>query len=221
MQYGSKNKILMKKGAEASIFLEHWQERKVLMKRRIVKKYRFPELDKKIRTRRTIKESQLIHDAKKAGVPTPTILMVDLNNSNIAMEFVEGLQIKQVLNNLTPDERQILSKKIGELIGLLHSNSIIHGDLTTSNMILTPSDDIVFVDFGLGEKTTELEAKGIDLHLMKRALQSTHFIHAEDCFQAVLEGYSRQVGGKITKEVSEKIDEIEMRGRYISERKHD
>lgn len=219
MHYGLKDEMLIKKGAEASLFLEDWQGMKVIMKRRFPKKYRLPEIDEKIRTYRTIHESQLLHYAKEAGVPTPTIFMIDLVDSNIIMEFIEGKQVKQILNNLSSEKRQSLSRHIGELIGRLHSNEIIHGDLTTSNMILTPSDKVVFVDFGLGEKTVELELRSVDLHLMKRAFQSTHFRYAEECFNAVLEGYAKVVGCKVAKKVLKKISEIEKRGRYISERR--
>ncbi len=211
--------MLIKKGAEASLFLEEWQGQKVVMKRRLPKKYRLPEIDRRIRSYRTIHESQLLHHAKQAGVPTPTIFLIDLANSNIIMEFVEGKQLKQILEQLTPDERRDLNRHIGRLIGQLHHDGIIHGDLTTSNMILTPSGKVVFVDFGLGEKTVELELKGVDLHLMKRAYQSTHFRFAKDCFRAVLEGYSLVVGSDEAKRVLIKIREIEQRGRYISERR--
>lgn len=211
--------MLIKKGAEASLFLEEWQGQKVVMKRRLPKKYRLPEIDRRIRSYRTIHESQLLHHAKQAGVPTPTIFLIDLANSNIIMEFVEGKQLKQILEQLPPDERRDLNRHIGRLIGQLHHDGIIHGDLTTSNMILTPSGKVVFVDFGLGEKTVELELKGVDLHLMKRAYQSTHFRLAKDCFRAVLEGYALVVGGDEAKRVLDKIREIEQRGRYISERR--
>jgi len=214
-----KHNMLVKKGAEASLFLEDWQGRRVIMKRRLPKKYRLPEIDEKIRTYRTIHESQLLHYAKEAGVLTPTIFMVDLVDSNIIMEFVEGKQVKQILENLSSAERQSLSRHIGGLIGRLHCNNIIHGDLTTSNMILTLSGKVVFIDFGLGEKNIELELKGVDLHLMKRAFQSTHFRYAEECFTAVLEGYAKVAGVETTKKVLGKISEIEKRGRYISERK--
>lgn len=218
MHHGLGDNLLIKKGAEASLFLEDWHGQKVIMKRRLPKRYRLPEIDKKISTYRTLHEAQLLHFAKQAGVPTPTIFMVDLTDFNIIMQFIEGKQVKQVLNNYSSRERRSLSKYIGEHIGLLHRNDIIHGDLTTSNIILTESGKVVFLDFGLGEKTIELESKGIDLHLMKRAFESTHFRYAEECFSAVLEGYTRVVGEKMTKRVLEKISEIEKRGRYISER---
>ena len=96
---------------------------------------------------------------------------------------------------------------------------MIHGDLTTSNIILDNTGKIVLVDFGLGEKSEELEAKGIDLHLLKRALQSTHYVHAEDCFANVIRGYSQVLGTEAAKDVLEKIAEVEKRGRYVDERK--
>jgi TP53 regulating kinase-like protein len=211
--------LLIKKGAEASLYLADWHGRKVIMKKRLPKKYRPSKLDEHIRTYRTIHEPQLMHEAKKAGVPTPTIFLVDLKNATIIMEFIEGKQVKQLLSEVTKRERQSLCLKIGELIGRLHEYGIIHGDLTTSNMLLDSEGKIFFVDFGLGEKTKELEARGVDLHLMKRALQSTHFRFTEECFDAVIRGYSKVLGAETVKNILDKIKEIERRGRYVAERK--
>ena len=86
-------------------------------------------------------------------------------------------------------------------------------------MILSPEGKIFFVDFGLGEKNSELEAEGVDLHLMKRALQSTHYQFWEECFRNVLCGYSSVMGSEAAEKVYEKIKEIERRGRYVEERK--
>jgi len=160
-----------------------------------------------------------MHEAKKACVPTPTIYLVDAKNATIVMEYIEGEQVKRLLAKVSDDERQNLCRKMGELIGKLHKNGIVHGDLTTSNMIQTSEGKIFFVDFGLGEKTKELEARGVDLHLMKRALQSTHFQFAEKCFNAVIEGYASVLGAEEVKNVLDKIREIERRGRYIAERR--
>ncbi|UCE15341.1 MAG: Kae1-associated serine/threonine protein kinase [Candidatus Bathyarchaeota archaeon] len=210
--------MLIKKGAEANLYLEDWHGRKVILKRRLPKKYRVPELDKEIRFYRTIHEPQHIHKAKEAGVPTPTIFMVDVVEATIVMEFIEGKQVKQILDGLSSEERQHLCRYIGELIGRLHNHRVIHGDLTTSNMILTSQGRVVFVDFGLSERSIEVEAKGVDLNLMKRAFQSIHFKYAEECFDAVFEGYAQVVGGSVAKKVLEKVREIGRRGRYVSER---
>ena len=210
--------VLIKKGAEASLFLETWHNRKVIMKRRLPKKYRIPELDMMIRSQRTVHEPNLIHKAKEAGVHTPTIFMVDVAEANIIMEFVDGKQVKEVLDHVSSEERLSLSSLIGRMIGRLHKHGIIHGDLTTSNMILTPYGKVVFVDFGLSERSVELEPKGVDLHLMKRALQSTHYKHAKECFKAVMTGYGEEVGKEEATKITEKIREIEKRGRYVAER---
>jgi TP53 regulating kinase-like protein len=161
----------------------------------------------------------LIHEAKVAGVPTPLIYMVNVSESSITMEYIEGQQVKTLLNNIPKAKRQEICVKIGESVAQLHSHGLIHGDLTTSNMILNPKGKLFFVDFGLGEKNCELEAQGVDLHLLKRALQSTHYLFWEECFQSVLCGYTSVLGVELAEKVYEKIREIERRGRYVEERK--
>ena len=88
-------------------------------------------------------------------------------------------------------------------------------------MILSAENGMFLVDFGLGDKTTELEARGVDLHLLKRALQSTHYHFADECFTSVIKGYGASVGADATEKILDKIKEIEKRGRYIEERKQD
>jgi len=210
--------VLMKKGAEASLYLGEWYGLKVVVKVRVPKKYRPPELDMQIRTYRTVHEPQLMHEAKAAGVPTPLIYMVNVPEASITMQYIEGQQIKQLLNQATEERRLELCVAIGELIGKLHRQNLIHGDLTTSNMILSPEGKIYLVDFGLGEKNGEVEAQGVDLHLMKRALQSTHYQFWENCFKAVQSGYSQISGAESAEKVYDKIREIERRGRYVEER---
>ena len=210
--------VFLKKGAEASLYLTEWHSKCVVIKRRLPKKYRPEQLDERIRRYRTIHEPQLMHEAKRSGVPTPIIFMVDVENATIIMEYIDGPQVKNLIDTLIPERREALCRRIGAEIAKLHRHGIIHGDLTTSNMILGGDGTVYFVDFGLGDRSTELEAYGVDLHLLKRALQSTHFRHANECFTAVLKGYSEILGTKIESEVCEKIREIEKRGRYVAER---
>jgi len=214
-----KQSVLLKKGAEASLYLSNWYGKKAITKVRLPKKYRPEVLDRQIRSYRTIHEAQLLHQAKVAGVLTPLIYMVNVSEATIIMEYIEGVQIKQYLNSDTKADYREICLKIGELIGRLHKENLIHGDLTTSNMILDSQSKIFLVDFGLGEKNVELEAKGVDLHLLKRALQSTHFSIWENCFKDILAGYRLVLGVELAEKVCEKISEIEKRGRYIEERK--
>jgi TP53 regulating kinase and related kinases len=212
-------RTLFKKGAEASLYLTDWYGRKAIIKTRIPKRYRQPALDKQIRTYRTVHEPQLIHEAKAAEVPTPLIYMVNVPQATITMEYIEGQQIKQLLKETPKEMRSEICIEIGTLIARLHKKGLIHGDLTTSNMIKNREGKIYFVDFGLGEKNSEVEAQGVDLHLMKRALQSTHYMFWEECFKNVLCGYTSIRGVECAEKVYEKTREIERRGRYIEERK--
>lgn len=212
---------IIRKGAEANLLLEEFgdvlhpaREGKVMVKHRISKQYRVPELDARLRDSRTALEAKLLSDAKRAGVPTPAVYEVDRVGTRLVMEFVEGDQVKTFLEDLEPPERGKLCELIGEQIGRLHSAGLVHGDLTTSNMIRTRGGKIYFVDFGLGEYTPSVEARGVDLHLLRRTLQSTHYRVAAEAFEAVLDGYKRELG-KVADEVIRRVEEIERRGRYV------
>lgn len=211
--------LLIRKGAEANLYLADWHGRRVVLKIRLPKEYRHVTLDEQIRTYRTVHESQLMHEAKEAGVPTPKIFLIDVKNTTIIMEFIEGKQIKLLLKDLSEIERRNLCFGIGQLIAKLHKKGVIHGDLTTSNMIMNAHGKVFFVDFGLGEKSEELEARGVDLHLMKRALESTHYQFAESCYKSVIDGYGSLLSSKELQNILGKIKEIERRGRYVAERR--
>lgn len=210
--------MLIKKGAEAELFLEKWRGLKIIRKARKIKAYRVPRLDLKIRRSRTRREAQIMHKAKLAGVPTPIIFMVDVEATTIIMKYIEGTRVKELLNTLSFEERIKLCRQIGQFIGRLHKNKIIHGDLTTSNMILNEKGKIFFIDFGLAEYSNELEKRGIDLHIMKRAFYSTHYSYAGKCFKAVTEGYAKEMGEEVYSEVIERVNKIARRGRYILKR---
>ncbi|MFX0068839.1 MAG: KEOPS complex kinase/ATPase Bud32 [Promethearchaeota archaeon] len=207
----------MAKGAEAYLFKEKWYDRTVVRKYRIAKSYRIPELDQKIRQYRTIHEAKMFSNARRVGVSTPIIYQVDVPRTTIVYEYIDGKKLKNVINEITRREQERICTQVGRSIGVLHRNGLIHGDLTTSNMILTSERQIYFIDFGLSEHSSEIEQKGVDLHLMRRAFQSTHYRYARECFEAVLVGY-REVLDKEAEQVILRIREIERRGRYIEGR---
>jgi TP53 regulating kinase-like protein len=209
---------LIRKGAEANLYLGEWYGKKVIVKKRVEKAYRVEPLDKKIRAYRTVHEAQIMHEARKSGVPTPTIYLIDISDFTIVMEYIEGIRLRDSLNNFSSEERLRACRNVGNLIGRLHERSIIHGDLTTSNMIQTSDEKIFFIDFGLSLYSIEVEDRGVDLHLVKRALNSTHYKYVDQCFSAVIEAYRAKVGDKKTDSVLKKVREIEKRGRYFPER---
>ncbi|MFQ6076950.1 MAG: KEOPS complex kinase/ATPase Bud32, partial [Candidatus Bathyarchaeia archaeon] len=191
----SRGMMLVRRGAEADLYLGEWYGRSVIVKKRIPKGYRNPHLDSSIRRSRTAREAQLIHDARLAGVPTPLVYVVDMADTTIIMEYVEGRRVKEVLETASSKERTGLCRRLGVSIGHLHRVGVIHGDLTTSNMIVAGDGRVYFVDFGLGVHSGELEDRGVDLLLLRRALQSTHHRYARRCFDTVVEGYSEVMGG--------------------------
>ena len=201
------------KGAEADILLDpDWNGFKVIIKKRGVKGYRVPELDTAIRRSRTIREASIIHRAKKAGVPTPLIYSVDPERAQIIMEYIEGEKIRDIVDQIIPKERERLFKEIGRKTGLLHGAGIAHGDLTTSNLI-SSGDRVVFIDFGLGEMSDEVESRGVDLNLMYRMLISTHYEYTEELFTAFKAGYEETLDE--AREALDRMVEISRRGRYV------
>ena len=198
-------------GAEAKICKSKYMKFEVIKKRRINKSYRIKEIDNRLIFYRTKEESKLMTEARKYGVSVPIIFDIDTVKGIITMEYLKGKRIKDILNDLTEKERVRICRMIGESIAKLHNNDIIHGDITTSNMIYQ-DDRIHFIDFGLGEKNSEIEAKGVDLHVLMEAIESTHSRYS-NCFNYVLEGYKSNLKDDADL-VIKKIAEIVKRGRY-------
>jgi len=204
-------KSILYRGAEAEIQLSTHMGFKVVKKQRVKKSYRIKNIDDRLISFRTKEEAKLMTEARQHGVPIPIIYDVDLKNGAITMEYLEGNRVKDILNDLSQEERTKLCNKIGQNIARLHNNDIIHGDITTSNMILF-NDRVHFIDFGLGEKSCEIETKGVDLHVLMEAIESTHSKYS-DCFKSVLDGYKKELTDD-AKPVINKIEEIVKRGRY-------
>jgi len=203
--------ILLYQGAEAKICKSKYMNFDVVQKRRITKSYRIKEIDNRLIFFRTKEEAKLMTGARNHGVSVPIIFDVDLENGIIIMEYLKGKRIKDILNDLSEEERSRICKMIGENIAKFHNNDIIHGDITTSNMILL-DDRIHFIDFGLGEINSEIEAKGVDLHVLMEAIESTHSQYS-NCFDYVLDGYRKGLKGDADL-VVKKVEDIVKRGRY-------
>lgn len=190
---------LIAKGAESNIVKSAYLCQKAVIKDRIPKSYRISEIDDKIRRARTKEEAKLLSDAKRAGVKTPVLYDVNLKDKKIVMEEITGLMLKDVIND-------DLAFKLGQEISKLHSRGIIHGDITTSNILLA-NDKLVFIDFGLGRYSTLDEDKAVDLLVLKKSLQSIDYKLALKYFNLVLKGYSNDL-------IVKTISNIESRGRY-------
>ncbi|MCD4666208.1 Kae1-associated serine/threonine protein kinase [archaeon] len=197
---------IIKQGAEAILYLD----KNNLVKERIVKNYRLKEIDDSLRKSRTRREAKLLKKADVINVPK--VIEVDDKSMKITMEYIQGDLIKDILDSLKEEERRNVCKQIGEEVANLHNLDIIHGDLTTSNMILKNSK-VYFIDFGLGFVDPKVEHKAVDLHLLRQALESKHYKYFEDSFKHVLLGYKKS---KEYNEVLKRLKKVEKRGRYKS-----
>lgn len=202
--------MLLKRGAEAELRKADYLGRPAVEKYRVPKSYRLASLDDQLRRTRIRTETRLMAEARAAGVSVPVLYDIDLVANRILMEFVEGPTAKDVLDAGGAEAHRVATE-IGRIAGRLHRHGIVHGDLTTSNMIVRDSQ-VVMIDFSLGAKDERAEARGVDLHLLREALTSAHR-NATAYYRDVLFGY-REILGPEARPAIFKVREIEERGRY-------
>lgn len=202
---------LLKKGAEGDLFLTKWNRKKSILKIRKKKDYRITQLDEKIRKLRTIHEAEIISKVKEFGVSAPLIYQVDLSKFSILMQFVDGKTVGELPPKLIVDK----CKQIGNIVGTLHNNGIMHGDLTTSNFIYS-NHKIFLIDFGLSIKTDKPEDHAVDLRLFKEILNSAHAKIIDPTWKNFLSGYKNTVGTSRFNKIIHLVSVIESRGRYAT-----
>lgn len=200
---------IIARGAEAIIE----QEGDKIIKKRIKKGYRISEIDEKLRKLRTRQESRLLEKVSSV-IRVPKVIKVDEKTKEVIMQFIQGQKLAEHLNSYPLEKQKIVCRKIGEEVAKFHDIDIIHGDLTTSNMILTKecgNDVVYFIDFGLGFKSSRLEDKAVDIHLLKQALEAKHYMNWQILFKELLEGYKTS---KTSEPVVKQLKKVEARGRY-------
>lgn len=223
---------IIKQGAEAKLYLGDFNGQQCLIKERFAKQYRHPELDKHLTKERMRAESKAITRCQAAGVNTPKVLHMDLNERKIYMKYYEhSITAKAYINDVIPKlsdatEREIriqkLAEEIGTCVGKMHANNIIHGDLTTSNILLDPlqsNDDdetfsqysLIVIDFGLASYGQSSEQKGVDLYVLERALLSTHSA-ISTLFDLILKAYKAANTANPAETIA-KFEEVRARGR--------
>ncbi|UCD04032.1 MAG: Kae1-associated serine/threonine protein kinase [Candidatus Woesearchaeota archaeon] len=190
-------KKLIAQGAEAKIY--HSDD--TILKDRIKKNYRIAKIDDKLRKTRTKAEARLLERVRRAGLKAPKVL--EIKDNQLVIEYIDGEKFRDYLLR-TKDYR--IMKELGKLVLKLHRANVIHGDLTTSN-ILKQNEDIYFIDFGLSQFSEKIEDKAVDIHLFKECLKSKHYDIYEKSWKAFLEGYKN-------KDVLNRLKIVESRGRY-------
>ena len=198
--------IKIAQGAEAVLHRDNTH----IIKERLSKSYRLPQLDESLRQFRTRREAKILGKLQEMNFPAPHLQEFCDKRMSIVMDFVPGETLKDVL--MAGDAFQELAHEIGEKIGKLHQAHIIHGDLTTSNMIQhQETGEIHFLDFGLSSFSEKTEDKAVDLFLLDRALESTHYQQYPSLFEKVIEGYKEvypEAGA-----VLERFEQVKRRGR--------
>ncbi|AJF62434.1 MAG: hypothetical protein QT11_C0001G0285 [archaeon GW2011_AR20] len=191
---------VIKQGAEAVLKLD----KNKIIKERVVKNYRIKEIDGRLRKFRTKRESNLLKKINFLNVPR--VFRVDEKNMLIEMEFINGKLLKDFLKNSKNFKFDLIGKEVAKM----HDNNIIHGDLTTTNIIIRNKVPY-FIDFGLGFISHKIEDKAVDLYLLKQALTSSFPLLSKDVFNKILDGYKES---KNYNEVIERLKKVEKRGHY-------
>jgi len=235
---------LITQGAEALLFRSTYllPDLPCALKYRPSKPYRHPILDQRLTKHRILSEARVLVKCRKEGVPVPAVYALDELKGWLMIEWIEGEVVRIRLNEwlrrrkdagvqegIDDGELVGLMSRVGDAVGRMHSVGIVHGDLTTSNLMLRPrtkeavngdagedkllDGEIVLIDFGLASQNSQDEDRAVDLYVLERAFGSTH-PRAESLFKEVLSAYGKSFKGGST--VLKKLDEVRMRGRKRS-----
>lgn len=242
---------LITQGAEALVYKTSFlsPDCPAALKIRPIKTWRHPTLDKRLTKQRITAEARVLVKCLREGIQVPRVLGADWEFGWLALEWIEGRTVKQVIRErkvgVEQDEEGLvgLLRRIGEVVGGLHAKGVVHGDLTTSNMMLRPATaiatssplppplrgngeeeggqggsslegDIVLIDFGLASQSaTQEEDRAVDLYVLERAFGSTH-PKEEELFSVVLEAYGSAYKG--AKSTLKRLEDVRMRGRKKS-----
>ncbi|KTF85346.1 hypothetical protein cypCar_00033551 [Cyprinus carpio] len=159
-----------------------------------------------------------------SGINAPVVYFVDYTTHCIFLEdIIHSVSVKDHIasaqaSEQNPQHLQTLADKIGETLAQMHDEDVIHGDLTTSNMLLVSGAEdqnmkLVLIDFGLSYISALPEDKGVDLYVLEKAFLSTH-PKTETLFERLLKSYT--ASSKKSSVVLKKLDEVRLRGRKRS-----
>ncbi|XP_023343916.1 TP53-regulating kinase [Eurytemora carolleeae] len=228
---------LEKQGAEARLYSGIFLDQEVMVKERFSKKYRHPALDAALTKDRHRAECRALLKCKGLGVPVPTMFLCDNETNIIVMErlintktarhlikkthhfsfkeYYLMIRFRDCINKMLDEKDEASLEKIasdiGTMVAKLHAGGLIHGDITTSNIMVHAQGNLFFIDFGLSFQDGVAEDKGVDLYVLERAFISTH-PNTEELFQTVLTAYTKAVGSQAS-EILKKFEEIRQRGR--------
>jgi Kae1-associated kinase Bud32 len=208
---------LIAQGAEAKLF----RDKNKIIKERISKEYRLPHLDVSLRKFRTRREAKVLTKLETLNFPAPKVHNFCDKRMTITMDFVNGEKVRDILDE-NKENFELLAKNIGQGIAKLHTENIIHGDLTTSNIMQEINDmkkdqenrfiSLKFIDFGLSSFSDKIEDKAVDLFLLDRAFESKHFDLYPKIFEDTIKAYKENYPE--AQAVLERLSAVQKRGRH-------
>ena len=207
---------LLGRGAEAEVRLGSFAGLPVVYKVRKPKPYMHPRLARDLVFKRTRKESKAISRVRGAGVKVPAVYAVLPDAGIIVLEYIEGRRLRDLFD-ADPDEALRHVATAGRYLALIHKAGVVHGDYTTSNMIVREGS-IYVIDFGLADFTVSIEERATDVHLFRRSLESAHARWARKAFEEFTRAYISEFGDEGRK-ILDRAEEIKLRGRYVEERR--
>jgi len=197
---------ILYQGAEAILYIDKYLDQKAVVKKRIKKLYRHPELDERLRQQRTKREVKVILRLLAQGINVPMVYDVDLDQSTIVLEYIQGTKLDKYIDQ-NPDKAMEIGKKIGKILNKIHNANIVHNDFTTSNMIIN-EQGIFVIDLGMSFDSHRIEDKAYDVLLFKRAINARHCETFQELWSGFEEGYE-------DKKVLKYAKILEKRGRYV------
>lgn len=210
---------LMGMGAEAVIARGIFLDINAVIKWRFPKPYMPLELDKEFRRIRTATEAKALLRSLAIGINVPTPLYVDPDEGLLIMTYIDGNILRDIIDHLDKDNVCSICRAIGVYTAKIHENSIVHGDITTSNIIISKEDEEIYIiDFGLANFTKRLEDQAIDIHIFFRSIESAHHVVEDIAKKCFIDGY-RSVRGDGTDKVLSTVIHIRKMGRYVAERR--
>jgi len=191
---------LIAQGAEAKIF----KKKDSVLKERIKKSYRLPQIDIKLRKSRTRSEAKILRKASGI-INVPKVIRVDDKKMNLEIEHIEGVKVRDLFDRNDEKLKRKVCRELGKTVKKMHQNDIIHGDLTTSNMIW--NDKLYLIDFGLGKISIRVEDMAVDIHLLKECFRSKHHVHWQTYWNEFKKSYNQE-------KVFNQLERVEARARY-------
>ncbi len=204
-------------GAESILYVTKYLGKKVVLKHRIRKKYMDDSLSNMLLRKRTISEAKILVESFLSGVNVPLPLFLDPEKGILVINYIEGILLKELVEEKPLGWVKEKSCALGEMVKKLHNNNIIHGDLTTSNVIIDKKDTPYLIDFGLAFHSNRPEDKAVDIRVLERAVVSTHTSVKKEFMESFFECYLRNL--KDSDEILYRYNRISLMGRYVKKEK--